>query len=143
MSKGMCRCRNPPFFDQKQLINLKTKAMLSGVWFKVLPKIDRLNFDLTTRTVYNFPSTRLAKSMRSLSMKLINALKESFPICLNETGLSYPKKVNFTVLRLRNFLVRSLGLCSYLVSCLSRVHIYKMKTKSIPINGCPIVYGNC
>jgi hypothetical protein len=51
------------------LINLKTKAMRSGAWFKALQRIDRMLFDLT-RIVNNIRSSQLAKRILALIRKL-------------------------------------------------------------------------
>ena len=53
------------FLDKKQLVNLKTKAMRSGAWFKALQRIDRVLFDLTIRVVDTIRSAKLAKSTRA------------------------------------------------------------------------------
>ncbi len=61
MSKAIPYCRNPTFLNKKQLINLKTKAMRSGAWFKALQRIDRVLFDLTIRVVDNIRSSQISK----------------------------------------------------------------------------------
>ena len=70
MSKAISYCPNPTFLNKKQLINLKTKAMRSGTWFKALQRIDRVLFDLTIRVVNNIRSRQLAKSILELTRKL-------------------------------------------------------------------------
>ena len=67
-------------------MNLKTKAMRSGAWFKVLQRIDRVLFDLTIRVVGNIRSAKLAKSIAVLARKLEDAMESSFSSRLREIG---------------------------------------------------------
>jgi hypothetical protein len=41
------------FLNKNRLRELKTKAILSGAWFKALQIMDRILFDLTIRVVDN------------------------------------------------------------------------------------------
>jgi hypothetical protein len=102
MSKATLNCYGFPFPNKKQLMNLKTKAMRSGAWFKALQRIDRVLFDLTIKVVDNIRSTQLAKSILGLTGKLENAMKGSFSIRLNEIGLPLAQKISFTAQRLGN-----------------------------------------
>ena len=102
MFKATLNCDSFPFLNKKQLMNLKTKAMRSGAWFKVLQRIDRVLFDLTIRVVDNIRSTQLAKSMLVLTRKLENAMKGSFSIRLSEIGLPLAQKISFTAQKLGN-----------------------------------------
>lgn len=90
------------FLDKKQLVNLKTKAMRSGAWFKGLQRIDRVLFDLTIRVVDNIRSAKLAKSMLMLTRKLENAMKGSFSIRLREIGLPLAQKISSTAQKIGN-----------------------------------------
>ena len=91
-----------PFLNKKQLMNLKTKALRSGVWFKALQRIDRVLFDLTIKVVVNIRSSKLAKSMLVLTKKLENALEGSFSIRLREIGLPMAQKISSTAQKLGN-----------------------------------------
>jgi hypothetical protein len=90
------------FLDKKQLVNLKTKAMRSGAWFKALQRIDRVLFDLTIRVVDTIRSAKLAKSIAVLTRKLEDAVKGSFSGRLREIGLPLAQKVSFTAQKLGN-----------------------------------------
>jgi hypothetical protein len=100
--------RTPPkgerffFLDKKQLINLKTKAMRSGAWFKALRRIDRVLLDLTIRVVGNVRSAKLAKSISALSRKLENAVKTSFTYRLRAIGLVLVQRISLTAQKLGN-----------------------------------------
>lgn len=94
--------RDPPLLNKKQLINLKTKAMRSGAWFKALQRIDRVLFNLTIRVVDNIRSTKLAKSILALTRKLEKGLKGSFSRRLVEIGLPLSQKIIVTAQKLGN-----------------------------------------
>ena len=103
MFKSTLNCDSFPFLNRKQLMNLKTKAMRSGAWFKVLQRIDRVLFDLTIRVVVdNIRSTQLAKSMLVLARKLENAIKGRFSIRLSEIGLPLAQKIGSIAQKLGN-----------------------------------------
>ena len=90
------------FLDKKQLVNLKTKAMRSGAWFKALQRIDRVLFDLTIRVVDTIRSAKLAKSIAVLARKLECAVKSSFSSRLREIGLPLAQKISFMAQKLGN-----------------------------------------
>jgi hypothetical protein len=107
MSKAPLNCDSFPFLNKKRLMNLKTKAMHSGAWFKALRRIDRTLFDLTIRVVDKIRSNQLAKSMLMLSRKLENAMKNSFSIRLRTIGLPLAQKISLTAQKLGNKPARS------------------------------------
>jgi hypothetical protein len=90
------------FLDKKQLVNLKTRAMRSGVWFKALQRIDRVLFDLTIRVVDTIRSAKLAKSIAVITRKLEDAMKSSFSSRVWEIGLPLAQKVSFVAQKLGN-----------------------------------------
>ena len=91
------------FLNKKQLMNLKTKAMRSGAWFKALQRIDRALFDLTIRVVDNIRSAKLAKSIHVLTRKLEDAIKSSsFSSRLRAIGLPLAQKISFMAQKLGN-----------------------------------------
>ena len=87
-------------FEIKQLVNLKTKAIRSGVWFKALQRIDRVLFDLTIRVVDNIRSAKLARSMLVFTRKLEEAMESNFSIQLRKIGLPLAQKISFTAQKL-------------------------------------------
>jgi len=58
------------FLNRTQLIQLKSKAMRSGVWFKALARIDRVLVDLTIRVTETVRSASLAKGIFTVLCKL-------------------------------------------------------------------------
>jgi hypothetical protein len=102
MSKTSLDCNNSSFLNKKQLMNLKTKALRSGTWFKTLQRIDKVLFDLTIKVVVNIRSSKLAKSMLMLTKKLENAMEGSFSIRLREIGLPMAQKISSSAQKLGN-----------------------------------------
>ena len=102
MSMALSNGNDCCFLNKKQLMNLKTKAMRSGVWFKALQRIDRVLLDLTIRVVDNIRSATLSKSILTLTRKLEEAMESSFSIRLREIGLPLAQKISLTAQRLGN-----------------------------------------
>ena len=61
--------------DKRQLVVLKRRAMRAGVWFKRLPRIDRVLVDLTIRVAKSIRSVMLADSLLSVARKLEDLLE--------------------------------------------------------------------
>jgi hypothetical protein len=95
-------CDGSCFLDKKRLVNLKTKAVRSGAWFKALTRLDRVLFDLTIRVVDNIRSAKLAKSILMVTRKLEDAMKNNFSSRLREIGLPLVQKISLTAQKLGN-----------------------------------------
>lgn len=102
MSKAALNGGVSRFLGKKQLVHLKTKAMRSGVWFKVLQRIDRALFDLTIRVVVYIRSAKLAESILVLVRKLEDTLESSFSSRLREIGLPLAQEIGFIAQKLGN-----------------------------------------
>ena len=102
MLKAAPDCDGSCFLDKKRLVNLKTKAMRSGAWFKALRRIDRVLFDLTIRIVDDIRSAKLAKSILMIARKLEDAMRSSFSSRLREIGLLLVQKISLTAQKLGN-----------------------------------------
>jgi hypothetical protein len=102
MPKAAPDCDGSYFLDKKRLVNLKTKAMRSGIWFKALRRIDRVLFDLTIRVVDNIRSAKLAKGILMVARKLEDAMKSSFSSRLREIGLLLVQKISLLAQKLGN-----------------------------------------
>ena len=127
MAKATLNCNSFQFLNKKQLMNLKTKAMRSGAWFKGLQRIDRVLFDLTIRVVNDIRSTQLVKSMLVITRKLENAMRGSFSIRLNVIGLPLAQKISFAAQRLGNLSASSWGFDSSFAIFLAVMHINNAK----------------
>jgi hypothetical protein len=87
--KSNCR-----FLDRSQLVKIKLKAMRAGVWFKALPRIDRVLIDLTIKVVDNIRSTSLAKCIFSVARKLEGLLESKFSRAIREIGFPLACKLS-------------------------------------------------
>jgi hypothetical protein len=115
------------FLNRKQLVNVKTKAMRSGAWFKVLQRIDRVLFDLTIRVVGYIRSAKLAKSILALTRKLEDAIKSSFSSRLREIGLPLAQKISLMAQKLGNISASGWVFDSSFAVFLAVMHINNVK----------------
>jgi len=102
MHRAAPDCDSSHFLDKKRLVNLKTKAMRSGAWFKALQRIDRVLFDLTIRVVDNIRSAKLEKSIVVIVRKLEYNMKSNFSGRLKEIGFLLVKKISSLAQKLGN-----------------------------------------
>ena len=77
---------NSNFADRAELIKLKLRAMRSGVWFRVLPRIDRVLFDLTIKVTRCVRSGVLANIIFSIARKLEGFLETKLERAIREIG---------------------------------------------------------
>jgi hypothetical protein len=82
------------FLDKTQLIKLKLKAMRSGVWFRALPRIDRVLFDLTIKVARCIRSSILAKSILSITGKLEALLESKLVRAIRDIGFPLACKLS-------------------------------------------------
>jgi len=127
MSKAVPNSSAFCFLDKKQLVNLKTKAMRSGAWFKALQRIDRVLFDLTIRVVDTIRSAKLAKSIAVLTRKLEGAMKGGFSSRLREIGLPLAQKISLTAKKLGNISAGSWVFDSSFAIFLAVMHVNNVK----------------
>ncbi len=84
------------FLNRSQLIKLKSKAMRAGVWFRALPRIDRVLVDLTIKVAENIRSAHLAKSIFAVVGKLEGLLESSVLKSLRLIGRPLAEKNSLT-----------------------------------------------
>ena len=63
------------FLNRTQLVKLRLKAIRAGVWFRALPRIDRVLVDLTIRVASSIRSVTLAKNILAVTRKLEGLLE--------------------------------------------------------------------
>jgi hypothetical protein len=80
--------------NKAQLIKLRLKAMRAGVWFRALPRIDRVLVDLTIRVASNVRSVTLAKSILAVTRKLEGFLESSLLRAFREVGFPLAQKLS-------------------------------------------------
>ena len=122
-SKGDVFC----FLEKKQLVNLKTRAMRSGAWFRALQRIDRVLFDLTIRVVDTIRSAKLAKSIALLARKLEDAIESGFSSRLRAIGFPLAQKISLTAQKLGNISASSWAFDSSFAIFLAVMYIHNVK----------------
>ena len=85
---------NPSFLDKATLVKLKLKAMRAGVWFRALPRIDRVLVDLTIQVADTIRSPHLARSILSIAGKLEGLLESKLQRAIREIGLPIALKLS-------------------------------------------------
>jgi hypothetical protein len=85
---------SPSPLNRKQLIKLRIKAMRAGVWFRALPRIDRVLVDLTIKVTESVHSVSLARSIFAVVSKLEGLLESSILKSLKLTGRPLAEKLS-------------------------------------------------
>ena len=116
------------FFDKAQLIKLRLKAMRAGVWFRALPRIDRVLVDLAIKVVSNVRSITLAKSILAIIRKLEGLLESSLLRALREVGLPLAQKLSSVAQKWGNASAKSWVIDSSFAIFLSVMYINEPKT---------------
>lgn len=71
---------------RRGLINLKSRALRSGGWFRSLGRVERALVDLTIRITYQVRSMVLAKALLSIIKKLENASENRVSHAISQFG---------------------------------------------------------
>lgn len=82
------------FLERTQLMKLKLKAMRAGVWFRALPRIDRVLVDLTIKIADTIRSPNLAQRILAVAGKLEGILESKFARFVREFGLPITQKLS-------------------------------------------------
>jgi hypothetical protein len=92
----------PSPLNRTQLIKLRVKAMRAGVWFRALPRIDRVLVDLTIKVTENVRSEYLAKSIFAIMGRLEGLLENSILKSLRLIGRPLAEKISLAAQKLGN-----------------------------------------
>ncbi len=93
--------------NRNQLTKLKLKAIRAGVWFKALPRIDRVLVDLTIKVTENIRSRYLAKSLFAVVGKLETLLMSPFMQIVRTIGQSLAEEISILAQKLGNASAKS------------------------------------
>lgn len=116
------------FLKKAQLIKLKLKAIRAGVWFRALPRIDRVLVDLTIRVASNIRSFTLAKNLLVVTKKLERLLESSLSRALREVGLPLAQKLSLVAQKWGNTSAKNWVVDSAFAFFLAVMHINEPKT---------------
>jgi hypothetical protein len=93
--------------SRNELKKLKCKAIRAGVWFKALPRIDRVLVDLTIKVTENIHSAHLAKSIFAVLSKLEGLLVSRFSRSAGNIGRFLAEKISLIGQSWGNFSAKS------------------------------------
>ena len=82
------------FLNREQLIKLRLKAIRAGVWFRALPRIDRVLVDLTIKVADNIRSPHLARCILAITGKLEAIMESKLSRAIREIGLPIAQKLS-------------------------------------------------
>ena len=91
---SQCQLPTSEFVDRVQLVKLKLKAILAGVWFKALTRIDRVLVDLTMKVTQRVRSPSLTRSILSVTRKLEDLLEGRIVRVMREFGFPLASKLS-------------------------------------------------
>ncbi len=92
-----------------QLKRLRAKAIRAGVWFKSLPRIDRVLIELTIKVTENVRSSLLAKSIFAVVGKLEELTQGKALESLRRIGEPLAKQISLIAQKLGNNSAKSWG----------------------------------
>ncbi|MBT0158551.1 hypothetical protein G4O51_01040 [Candidatus Bathyarchaeota archaeon A05DMB-2] len=108
-------------------MKLKLKAMRAGVWFKNLPRIDRVLFDLTIMVADSIRSVTLANNIRAIVEKLETFLESNLLRVMRGIGLQLAQKISLIAQKWGNVSAKNWSSDPAFVKFLSVMHINQHK----------------
>jgi hypothetical protein len=81
-------------FTNQGLTKIKTRAMRSGVWFRLLSRADRAVLDLTIRCVYRVRSRVLARTISEIIRRVLRTLEANFLEKAEKVGRSIADRLS-------------------------------------------------
>lgn len=76
-----------------ELAKIKKKALRHGIWFKILSRIERIQMDLTVKVVDKVKSILLAKVLRSIIVRLFDAMESQVKRLMRDVGTNLAHKI--------------------------------------------------
>ena len=119
---------NSSFINKNQLIKLRLKAKRAGVWFKALPRIDRVLVDLTIRVATSVRSATLARNILAVTKKLEGLLESSLLRAFRGIALKLAQKLSTIAQKWGNTSAKRWASNVSFVTFLAVMHINEPKT---------------
>ena len=94
MPKTESRRKTFGFLSKEQLVKLRLRAVRAGVWFRALPRIDRVLVDLTIRVAGSVRSATLARNLLAVTSKLEGLLENSLLRTFRKVAVSLAQKIS-------------------------------------------------
>ena len=82
------------FLDRAQLVKIKLRALRAGVWYRALPRIDRVLMNLSISVAQGIRSVSLARSLLSVMRKLEGVLESWVSRAVREVGYPLARKLS-------------------------------------------------
>jgi len=98
------------------------------VWFRALPRIDRVLVDLTIKVARNVRSITLANNILAIITKLEGFLESSLSRALRGVGLQLAQKISLVAQKWGNISAKSWPSDLSFVNFLAVMHINEPKT---------------
>jgi hypothetical protein len=115
------------FINKNQLIKLRLKAKRAGVWFRALPRIDRVLVDLTIRVAISVRSATLARNILAVTKKLDGLLESSLLRAFRGIALKLAQKLSTIAQKWGNTSAKSWASNVSFVTFLAVMHINEPK----------------
>jgi hypothetical protein len=128
MPKTVLRRNTFGFLSKEQLVKLRSKAMRAGVWFRALPRIDRVLVDLTIRVAGKIRSATLARNILAVTRKLEGLLGNSVLRTFREIGVRLAQKISLVAQKWGNASAKIWASDVSFVNFLAVMHINAPKT---------------
>jgi len=116
------------FLTKAHLIKLRLKAVRAGVWFKALPRIDRVLVDLTITVTSNIRSFTLAKNLLVVVRKLEGIMESNLSRASREVGLPLAQRLSLLAQKWGNASAESWSSDVSFMNFLAVMHINEPKT---------------
>jgi hypothetical protein len=115
------------FLTKARLVKLRLKAMRAGVWFRALPRIDRVLVDLTIKVASSVRSFTLARNLLAVIRKLEGLLESSLSRAFREVGFPLAQKLSLAAQKWGNVSAESWQSDVSFIKFLAVMHINEPK----------------
>jgi hypothetical protein len=116
------------FLSKAQLVRLRLRAVRAGVWFRALPRIDRVLVDLTIRVAGSVRSVTLARNILAVTRKLEGLLESRLLRAFRQVGVQLAKKLSTVAQKWGNLSAKNWASDVSFVNFLAVMHINEPKT---------------
>jgi hypothetical protein len=116
------------FLNKTQLVKLRLKAIRAGVWFRALPRIDRVLIDLTIKVASSIRSATLARNILAVTKKLEGLLESRLLRAFRGVALQLAQKLSIAAQKWGNASAKRWASDVSFVTFLAIMHINEPKT---------------
>jgi hypothetical protein len=127
MPKTAIHDNSSSFINKTQLMKLKLKAIRAGVWYKALPRIDRVLIDLTIKVASNIRSSTLAKNIQAVMKKLEELMENRLSRAIRLIGLPLAQKISSVAQKWGNAAAKRWSFDSSFIRFLAVMNLLNLK----------------